>query len=113
MSASGTRELSLKPREAALPEIRAFWNPDRGVLIAGTQVPAPVGDRTFQLWVVPKSGDPISAGIFRPDAAGKVLAVSTVVIELEGTAALAISEEPAGGLPQPSKDKIRWVGPVT
>jgi len=113
LSASGTRELSLKPQTTAWPEIRAFWNPNRGVLIAGNQIPAPPGDRTFQLWVVPKTGDPISAGIFRPDAAGKVLAVSSVVMEMAGTSALAISEEPAGGLPRPTKDKIRWVGPLT
>ena len=113
LSSSGTREVSLKPQAAAWPEIRAYWNPNRGLLISGNQIPQPPENRTFQLWVVPKSGNPVSAGIFRPDADGKVLTVSAVTAEIAEATALAISEEPAGGLPHPTKDRIRWVGPIT
>lgn len=110
LSASGTREVKLKPQDPALPEIRAFWNPGQGLLVAGSNVPAPPETRTFQLWLVPKSGSPISAGLFQPDEAGKVLAVSLLEKQVAEITTLAISEEPAGGLPQPTKDRIRWVG---
>ncbi len=111
-SAPGTREVRLKPQDPSLPEIRAYWHSDRGVVVAGSDVPAPPEARTFQLWLVPKSGSPIDAGIFRPDAAGKVLTVSVAQRPAAEITALAVSEEPAGGLPQPSKDKIRWVGSI-
>jgi len=110
LSASGTREVRLKSQDPALPEIRVFWNPDKGLLVAGSNVPAPPEARTFQLWLVPRSGSPIGAGLFRPDGTGKVLAVTELEKRPAGITALAVSEEPAGGLPQPSKDKIRWMG---
>lgn len=39
--------------------------------------------------------------------------VTTTEATIAETAALAISEEPAGGRPQPTKDKILWVDPLT
>ena len=113
-TASGTREIDLKPSgKSALPEVRAFWHAEMGLVLTGNKVPSPTPNRTFQLWVVPKKGLPLSAGIFHPDAAGTVLLVATPSATLADAAALAVSEEPAGGLPQPTKDRILWVGPVS
>jgi len=113
-TASGTREIALKPTgKNALPEVRAFWNAQMGLVLTGNKIPSPAADRTFQLWVVPKKGSPLSAGIFHPDAAGTVLMVAAPGATTADAAALAVSEEPAGGLPQPTKDRILWVGPVT
>ncbi len=92
-------------------EIRAAAQ--MGLVLAGNEVPSPAPNHTFQLWVVPKKGAPLSAGIFNPDAAGTVLLVATPSATLADAAALAVSEEPAGGLPQPTKDRILWVGPVS
>ena len=113
LSAPGTREANLKASTGSLPEVRAYWNPELGLVLAGQQVPLPAGDRTFQLWVVPKKGNFISAGVFRPDARGAVLMVTAPEAKIAEVAALAISEEPAGGRPQPTKDKILWVGPLS
>src|SRR2546426_100783 len=113
-TASGTREIDLKPSgKSALPEVRAFWHAEMGLVLTGHKVPSPTPNHTFQLWVVPKKGLPLSAGIFHPDAAGTVLLVATPSATLADAAALAVSEEPAGGLPQPTKDRILWVGPVS
>ena len=115
LAAPNTKETSLKPSAGSLPEMRAYWNTQFGLVLTGVQVPAPADDRTFQLWVVPKKGDPTSAGIFRPDAHGTVLmlAAPAPAATIAEAQALAVSEEPAGGQPQPTRDKILWVGPVT
>jgi len=113
LASSGTREIQLKPTgEKPLPGVRAYWNPGLGVVVSGQQVAAPAGNRTFQLWVVPQAGKPVSAGIFRPDAGGRVLAVSRTQVDWPAAKALAITDEPAGGGPHPTT-KLLWVGPVS
>jgi len=112
LSAAGTKEMGLKPAgQATLPEVRAYWNAQLGLVVAGHRVPSPAANRTFQLWVVPKKGNPVSAGIFRPDASGQVLVVSKPQADMAAAAALAITDEPAGGRPQPTTKPL-WVGPV-
>ena len=109
-----TRELSLKPAPAAkeLPAIRAYWKEGTGVVLVADNVPAPPVGRTFQLWVIPKSGSPASGGIFRPDRAGKLLVIAPTNFNLADAQALAITEEPAGGRPQPTSAPP-WVGPLS
>jgi anti-sigma-K factor RskA len=84
------------------PVFRAFWNAPAGLVLAGSNVPAPTPGRTLQLWIVPKSGTPISAGVFTPDPGGNVMVIAAAQTSPADAAALAISDEPAGGSPQPT-----------
>ena len=107
----GTQSVSLVSAQPQTPQIRAYWNEPLGLLLLAQQMPVPAPDRTFQLWVVPRQGSPISADIFRPDASGQVLLISTPQATIAGAQALAITDEPAGGSPQPTTTPI-WVGPI-
>jgi anti-sigma-K factor RskA len=107
-----SRAISLTSAQPATPQIRAYWNEALGLVLSAQQMPAPEPDRTFQLWVVPRQGNPINAGIFRPDPTGRVLIVSTPTARILDAAALAISDEPSGGSPQPTTTPI-WVGPLS
>lgn len=109
ISAPATRPVSLGAADS--PQLHAYWNEPLGLVLAGSSLPAPGPDRTLQLWIVPAAGNPISVGIFRPDENGNVLSVFTPSFRIAGTAALAISDEPAGGSPQPTTTPA-WVGSV-
>lgn len=106
-----TQLVNLKANNAQ-PPLRAYWHEKAGIVLTAENLPQPQGDHTFQLWVVPKKGNPISAGIFRPNAQGGVVYHTLPAAQMINAAALAITEEPVGGRPQPTTTPI-WVGPLT
>jgi anti-sigma-K factor RskA len=112
IGATSTRRLQLKPGKIAMPPVSAYWNPGMGLVLAADKMPEMPPGRTLQLWVVPQQGAPISVGIFRPNAAGQVLMVMPPANAMLMAKALAISDEPAGGSPQPTSTP-EWVGPVS
>jgi anti-sigma-K factor RskA len=109
VSAPGTRAVSLRAPQS--PQLQAYWNEPLGLVLAGQNVPAPAPDRTLQLWIIPAQGNPINAGIFRPDDTGRTLYITSPTVSIAQAAALAITDEPAGGQPQPTTTPI-WVGPI-
>jgi len=97
-----------------LPVLRASWNPELGLVVTGQKVPEPSGNRTLQLWLIPKApgAKPEPSLTLRPDADGKFeLLVANPPDSTSRTKALAITEEPDGGSPQPTTTPI-WVGAV-
>ncbi len=113
LAASDTQQVKLDAAPGApLPDMHAFWNPGMGVVVVGQKIPGPNANRTFQLWVAPAKGTPVSAGIFLPDNTGRVLLVATPSVVLTSAATLSITDEPAGGRPQPTSKPL-WLGRVT
>jgi len=99
----------------SMPKLEAMWHAKMGIVVAGREVPMPSGNRTLQLWLIPKAkdGKPIPSLTLRPDAEGKfVLLVANPPDAMEATKALAITEEPAGGSTQPTTKPI-WVGSIS
>lgn len=89
------------------PQFRAFWGGSAGLVLSGLDVPALKQGRTLQLWVVPKGGgNPVSAGVFAPHANGQVLLIAETRLQPGEAAALAISDEPEGGSPQPTTKPV-------
>lgn len=79
-----------------------FWDhaTNKWTLVA-RDLPLPAAGRTYQLWLVtPKAK--ISAGTFspRPDGAAEVQA--TYALAPDSLIAIAVTDEPAGGVPQPT-----------
>jgi anti-sigma-K factor RskA len=81
---------------------RVFWDQQRRhwSVYVNNLPPAPP-NRTYQLWFVPKAGNPVSAGVFNTDNNGSAVVEADVPAGLDLMAA-AITPEPAGGLPQPT-----------
>ena len=80
---------------------RAFWSRSRGLVLAASNLPALPAGRTYQLWFVGGPA-PSSAGIFAPDTAGAANVLLAVDPNVPRPNALAVTIEPAGGLPAPT-----------
>jgi len=94
-----------------MPMVHAYLHPHMGVAITADQMPSLPSARTLQLWFVPKTGKPLSVAIFHPDASGQIALVAPVNMPMNEIAALAVTEEPAGGSPQPTTP-IAWMAQV-
>jgi anti-sigma-K factor RskA len=103
-----SRQLKLIPKDKNMPPLHAYLHTHMGVAITADQMPSMSPARTLQLWFVPKTGKPVSAAIFHPDAGGQIALVAPVTIPANEIAALAITDEPAGGSPQPTT-VIAWI----
>jgi anti-sigma-K factor RskA len=85
------------------PVVQLFWNRRSNLILAHAfQLPPVAARRAYQLWFIPKNGQPIPSVTFNtePDGHGLVQQIP-VPQDVELTAA-AITEEPEGGSPQPT-----------
>lgn len=102
LAAPSTRVIELAAGSPRAPHGRMFWNPatDRWILFAYDLPPAAQG-RVYQLWLV-TSGEPVSAGTFAPGADGRARVQAEYDLPPERLRAIAVTEEPAGGVPAPT-----------
>jgi anti-sigma-K factor RskA len=88
------------------------YNPRMGMLSYSGDLPSPPSDKAYQLWLVPASGNPISAGVFRPRTGVAVFSFMKHVPPGMAAKAFAVTVEPAGGMPLPTGPKV-LIGPVS
>jgi anti-sigma-K factor RskA len=108
-------KIMLRPRDPKMPQLEAMWHPDMGLVVRGWKVPSPGDKRMLQLWLIPKKAGskPMPSMTFWPDATGKFTAmVENPPDAMSDTQALAITEEPIGGSPQPTSAPM-WIGGVS
>jgi anti-sigma-K factor RskA len=79
---------------------RAFWSPSQGLVISASRLPSLPPGRIYQLWVLTASG-PVSAGLTRPDAAGRLHSVTSPTTALPATG-VGVSLELEGGVAAPT-----------
>ncbi len=85
---------------------RAFMSRHSGLAFAANQLPALPADKVYQLWVVAPDRPPVSAGLLAPDASGHATLFFEMPADLPPPAVLAVTVEPAGGVPAPTGDKV-------
>jgi len=111
MMSPDSMPLKLMPKDKNMPMVHAYLHPHMGVALTADQMPAIPAARTLQLWTVPKNGKPMSVAIFHPDSQGQIAIVAPVNMPMNEIAMLAVTEEPAGGSPQPTT-AIAWSAQV-
>ena len=83
---------------------RAFWSRSRGLVFSASRLPSLAAGRAYQVWVVTASA-PVSVGLLTPDAAGRAQGVFVTPADIAPPVAMAVTEEPAGGVPSPTGAK--------
>ena len=79
------------------PRGRVFVNPQQGVLLlASNLTPAPSG-KTYEMWIIPKSGAPAPAGLFQSAGDGTAIYLRKGAVDMATAAAVAVTVEPEAG----------------
>jgi hypothetical protein len=85
------------------PKGKVFVNPTQGVLLIASNLPKTPAGKTYEMWVVPKGGKaPIPAGIFQPDAGGNAMHIQRGPVNVDASAAIAVTLENEGGSATPT-----------
>jgi hypothetical protein len=85
------------------PSARAVYLASRGALVLQASNMQPLApNKTYELWVIPASGAPIPAGLFKPDAAGSGSVVLPSIPTGVQAKAFGITIENEGGASTPT-----------
>jgi len=84
------------------PRGRVFLDRTRGVLLLASNLPPAPAGKIYEMWVIPKGGKPVPAGLFQSAADGTALHVRPGPVNVAGTAAVAVTLEVAAGATVPN-----------
>ena len=85
------------------PQGKAIYLKDRSSLIfLANNMPLLPAQKAYELWLIPKTGNPIPAGVFKPDAHGSATVVNPPLPAGVEAKAFAITVEPEGGSAAPT-----------
>ena len=103
LTAADMREIPLTGQQnAANTAARAYWSPERGLLVVADRLPAAPPGRIYQVWVI-ENKVPISAGLLDNESPGRgMLIVTPPRPGAGGMVTVAVSDEPPGGREAPS-----------
>jgi len=106
LTAPDMTQVDLQGQQPVAPRAagRAFYSRSRGLVFTATDLPPLRAGRAYQLWVV-TAQQPVSAGLLDLDTAGRVTQAFNTPPDLAAPVAIAVTEEPAGGVPAPTGDK--------
>jgi anti-sigma-K factor RskA len=88
------------------PKGRVFVNPNRGVLLLASNLqPAPSG-KIYEMWIIPKVGAPLPAGLFQSEADGTAMYVRKGPVDIAATGVIAVTLEPEAGSQAPTTQPL-------
>jgi hypothetical protein len=80
------------------PQGKAFYLREKsGLIFVANNLPPLAPEKVYELWLIPTTGAPIAAGLFRPDAHGSVTVVNPPLPAGVAAKAFAVTLEAEGG----------------
>jgi anti-sigma-K factor RskA len=102
LTAPDLKQVSLAGQPAAPRAAgRALWSRANGLLFAANDLPPLPAGRIYQVWFLTPAA-PVSAGLVRPDANGRVTATFDTPAGTPDPTGVAVSIEPEAGVPAPT-----------
>lgn len=103
LTGAGVRVMDAGATNARQPYGRMFWDqPTNRWTFVAHNLPATAPGHTYQLWLVTRNQKKVSAGTFTPTASGSAIVRATYALAPDSLAAIAVTNEPAGGSAQPT-----------
>lgn len=100
------RQLTFGEGAPRPPRGKVFVDPAKGVLLmASNLTPAPSG-KIYEMWIIPKTGNPAPAGLFQAEPGGTATHVRRGPVNLATTAAIAVTLEPEAGSAAPTSQPL-------
>ena len=101
-----TKEAAFGGARPSPPRGKVFLNPTQGVLLIASNLPqAPLG-KLYEMWVIPKGGRPVAAGMFQSQTDGSAMHVRRGAVNVASTNAVAVTVENATGADQPTSQPL-------
>ena len=112
LEAKDTMTVALAP-QPGMPKgaVRVMYNPKMGMAMCDGWVDPAPATKSYQLWLVPMEGKPISAGLIA-SSGGPINPWMVKLPQGVAAKAFAVTLEPEGGMPQPTGPMV-LVGPVS
>ena len=101
-----TKQVVFGTAQAQPPRGRIFVNAQRGVLLIASNLPAPPAGKTYEMWLVPKNGAPVPAGLFQSDSQGKAVYLRKEPFDVGAMKAVAVTLEPEAGSSAPTSGLV-------
>ena len=103
LTGPGVKVIDAAATSARQPYARMFWDqPTNRWTFVAYNLPAAAPGHTYQLWLITRDQKKVSAGTFAPQPNGSALVRATYPLASDSLAAIAVTNEPAGGSPQPT-----------
>ncbi len=108
LSAKDTETIRLASTKDGIPGSGAVvrYNKRLGTVIYSAELPELPAEKVYQMWLVPSSGAPISAGTFLADGSKRAEPWEAEVPANSEPKAFAVTVEPTGGVPKPTGNII-------
>ena len=101
-----TREATFGKGQPQPPRGKVFLNPAQGVLLMASNLPPAPSGKLYEMWVIPKVGNPVAAGMFQSKTDGSAMHIRKGAVDVDATGAIAVTVESESGADQPTSQPL-------
>ncbi|MBZ5727288.1 MAG: anti-sigma factor [Acidobacteriia bacterium] len=104
-----TTVVSFGAGQAQPPKGKVFVNPSQGVVMIASNLPPAPGGKAYEMWVIPKGGKPVPAGMFQSASDGTAMHVRRGAVDPNAIVAVTLEDE--AGVAQPTSAPVIVAAP--